>query len=370
VSEVALLRERLQHAKDLLGKVDDVLMPNVPSVQQVWADKVVAENRLREERGALALLKNTYKQVVRTEIELDRELVDLTRDTAAPVTGNCAACGQAMPAAVARRARGEREAALDRLTVIRDDLLPGARTEASKMGDAVESAGRDVTAAEIEVHRLKLLEVEARRAEEFSAKVEAKRAEAKKAVADAENNLWTAEDARAVHESDCELYGACAQVLGMRGLRAVVLGRALSGVEAAANAWLSKLAPGARLTLKSYTERQSGAVVDAIGVEIAGFGGGLGYRASSGGERRRLDVAVLLALADVAMAGRGGQPGTVFADELFDALDDDGVAAAASVLEELGRTRPVVVITHNDALAASVKADVRWRVENGCVSVS
>ncbi len=171
-------------------------------------------------------------------------------------------------------------------------------------------------------------------------------------------------------EHEVEALLACERVLGLRGVRAAILGRALSGLEDAANAWLARLAPGVSMHLASTTERKSGGVSDAIGVTVTGFGGGLGYKAASGGERRRLDLAVTLALADVAAAAHGGQRGTLFADEAFDALDEAGIAAAASIVEELAQDRCVVVVSHSDDLKASLPTAQVWRVEDGSVTVS
>lgn len=166
---------------------------------------------------------------------------------------------------------------------------------------------------------------------------------------------------------------AVVQVLGIKGVRAHVLGRALTGLEAAANAWLARIAGGGlSLSLKPYSEKKTGGTSDSISLEVSGAGGGFGYAASSGGERRRIDVALLLALAQIAHAasGRVGAAGTLFFDEVFDALDEDGVDAVVQVLADLSRERAVVVISHSQALSAKLAATVRWSVEGGAVRVS
>jgi DNA repair exonuclease SbcCD ATPase subunit len=162
---------------------------------------------------------------------------------------------------------------------------------------------------------------------------------------------------------------ACARVLGMKGVRAHVLGAALGGLEAVANGWLGRLAgAGLTLTLKAYTEQKSGKIEDKLALEVEGAGGGKGYKASSGGERRRIDLALLLSLGDVAAAAYGrATGGTVFADEVFDALDADGTARAVEVLEELSRDRCVVVLSHSDALIGSLSPALHLRVTDGAV---
>lgn len=151
-------------------------------------------------------------------------------------------------------------------------------------------------------------------------------------------------------------------VLGLRGVRAALLARLLGGLEAAANAWLPKVAgQKLRLELKPYSEKKTGGVSDSISLQVHGVGGGEGYKATSAGERRRLDVALLL-----AFAGKG----TLFFDEVFDALDSKGLDAIIQVLGELAAERCVVVITHSEELAARVPHAQHWRVAGGHVACS
>ncbi len=167
-------------------------------------------------------------------------------------------------------------------------------------------------------------------------------------------------------------YEACARVLGTKGIRSHILGSALGGMEFIANAWLAKLGTGVAMTLSAYTERKSGdGMKDSIGLTLIGadasYGGGHGYKGSSGGERRRVDVALLFALAEVSAAAHGRAPGTLFIDEVFDSLDTDGVAAVSAALRELGTTRCIVVITHNPELVAALKPERHLVVDHGTV---
>lgn len=189
------------------------------------------------------------------------------------------------------------------------------------------------------------------------------RAEA--ALADVENSLAKDENAAREVMRRLQVLTAVEQVLGLKGVRAHVLGRALSGIEQAANSWLLRFGLDMSLELKPYTEKKTGGVSDAISLMINGAGGGYGYKGASGGQRRRIDVALLLALADVASAAQGRAPGTLFLDEVFDALDQAGVDAVCGVLEELARERAVVVITHSFALIARLRANIRVEVDNG-----
>lgn len=140
---------------------------------------------------------------------------------------------------------------------------------------------------------------------------------------------------------------ACSTALGYRGIRNQLLAKALGGLEASCNAWLSRIAGRIWVKIDPYTERKSGAVSECIGLRIEGAGRGEGYRGCSGGERRRIDVALILALGEFAAASSGSSRGTIFCDEIFDALDTAGVQSVAEAIADISRERGVMVISHN-----------------------
>lgn len=161
---------------------------------------------------------------------------------------------------------------------------------------------------------------------------------------------------------------AVEQVLGFQGVRAQLLDGALRGLEQVANYRLGQIArPGLQLQLRSSTDLKGGGTNDKISLEVLGAGGGHGYKASSGGERRRIDVALLFAHGALAQGAYGQGDGTLYFDEVFDALDEEGTDAVAEVLRELAETRCVVVITHNGALGQRLPGARRWTVEGGTV---
>jgi DNA repair exonuclease SbcCD ATPase subunit len=169
------------------------------------------------------------------------------------------------------------------------------------------------------------------------------------------------------------LLDATDRVLGLKGVRAHILGKALSGVEQIANAWLASLNMlGSKrsysIKLKSYSEKKTGGTTDAISIEVSGAGGGRGYKAASGGERRRIDVALLLALAEVADAASGRKPGTLFLDEVFDSLDSEGIEFVAHALDTLSKRRAVIVISHSDELAKRLDKCLHLQVEAGKIT--
>lgn len=181
--------------------------------------------------------------------------------------------------------------------------------------------------------------------------------------------LVTLEEELDMVSSDVDELEAVEVVLGVKGVRAHILGKSLGGIEAIANLWLARLYHPKRVhvTLKPYSELKKGGFDDSISFEVEGVGEGLGYRAASGGERRRLDVAMLLAMAEVASAARGVAAGTLWFDEVLDALDAAGVDAVIEAMRELSRERCVVIITHLDMLVSGLRpfAAKHLHIQNG-----
>jgi len=312
------------------------------------------------------------------------EAREAARPLALLASGRCSACGQVAGAELLRGLR-ERADALAR-------VAEQAALAAAKVSAEVHAEEQDLeeelheeralaSAARVRVASEERLNAQARASWAASLReweaAEGARKEHANRVAAVEAGVGEAEQALAVAVGAWEeasaragVLGAAEQVLGLRGVRASLLGRALSGLEAAANGWLAQIAgDGLRLRLKPYAEKKTGGISDSISMEIDGAGGGYGYRAASGGERRRIDVALLLALADVAAAARGAKPGTIFCDEVFDALDDTGVEAVAAALAGLAQDRAVVVITHSAELATSLRAVCALHVAAGKVTV-
>ena len=193
---------------------------------------------------------------------------------------------------------------------------------------------------------------------------------AEASVAEWEAKAKTQEKDSGKATQDAATLEAVEQVLGLRGVRAQVLDHALGALEQQANAWLSRMPTesGALvLTLAGSTTQKSGNTVDAIALKV----GGRSYASCSGGERRRVDVALLLALRELAVAAHG-RDGTLLCDEVFDALDQQGQADVAAALREMAQDRLVVVVTHSPELVTAMRPDVRVqvRLEDGAAKVS
>lgn len=74
------------------------------------------------------------------------------------------------------------------------------------------------------------------------------------------------------------------------------------------------------------------------------------YHAMSGGERRRLNLAVSQAFAHIMMLNTGTSPSVVFLDEVTTNVDQQGVQGIYNMILELAKEKQVFVTTHDQGL--------------------
>lgn len=74
------------------------------------------------------------------------------------------------------------------------------------------------------------------------------------------------------------------------------------------------------------------------------------YHAMSGGERRRINLAVSQAFAYIMMLSSGSSPSLVFLDEVTTNVDPIGVEGIYQMIQELSRDKQVCITTHDQGL--------------------
>ncbi len=329
------------------------------------------EDELGEVTEQVTLLTSKAHAIDLKIIDCDNEAGNVRRRADALDADECPTCGQDIPQSLVdsetEKARTLKEIADE----ARADGLDEKETIVAKLRKLQESK-RDLEQRVRSVSNVcSRLEVEDRNRKKWEQRV-ASETEHLVACEQTINRLGVeldgAQDEEDMLAEDVGVLVASEKVLGLKGVRAQVLGKALGGIEAVANAWLSRLACGEmRVCLSGCKEQKGGGISDEVSLEVEGAGGGHGYRASSGGERRRIDVALLLAMAEVAAVGHSSVGSTMFFDEVFDCLDEEGTTAVARALEDLAVDRCVVVVTHSTQLADELSAVRRLHVEGGAV---
>lgn len=137
------------------------------------------------------------------------------------------------------------------------------------------------------------------------------------------------------------------RVLGPSGPRSTLLNDAMKSIEAHANDVLMKV--GSHIRVQLYAEDKD------VGLRVTGECA-TEYVDLSNGERRRVDLAVLLALGEVASSTRGqNEAGTLFLDEFLDAVDHEGLQEVCDYVMWLSTKRCVVVVTHREEVASRLR---------------
>lgn len=173
-------------------------------------------------------------------------------------------------------------------------------------------------------------------------------------------------DKRAEADKQVSTLTSVGQVLGLKGPRSAVLSGALQGINAVASARLTQIAPdGYGVRLNSYTQTKSKTTNENISIEIQTptKTGWQNYGAASSGQRRRVDVALVLGLAGIS-----GSDGTLFFDEVFDALDKDGHSKVCALLQDLSTDRCVVVVSHSDQLVSELSPSLHLHCSTGTIT--
>jgi len=358
----AALDAAAQRTKDAAAAL--ALEPEPQPVVDIEARRARAAASYKATRAALADTEALIEQLSSTGSDIAAEIRAAKARMEKLERARCGECGQAIPVELVE----EQRKALVELRIRAD---AGTEMNAAMIADSRERVAE--LRADADELRTRIAEMDS--ALSISGEARKRRAHHQAAIGAAQRT-WTQArlDAEKVagNLAAAKVEGAnleaVEKVLGLRGVRAMLLGRSLSGIEDAANAWLDRIAgEGLRLHLKPYTEKKTGGTSEAISLEVEGAGGGYGYRAASAGQRRRIDVALLFALAEVAAAARGVAGGTLWIDECFDGLDDDGLGAVAACLEDVARDRAVIVISHRPELARLLPTVAHYDIADGRV---
>lgn len=360
----AMLDNVTQTIETLAGELEpetvdlDALRQEARDLQ---AAGVLASSDTAQAEAALQAHDQRITEVTTLRRQAERKVVQFTN-----LGARCNACDQDVPHehrdAHVQAAQADADAHVATLAILQSEwvalafAVQEAKAAEAKLRDAYAdnvTRGREAVAAR-------------KRNEARQAKLEAvgvQLDEAEQALADAREK----QDAARLLVAELT---AAAEVLSYQGVRAALLDAAVSSLQDMANAWLQRLGLSSlRVTLSSQSETKAGKVNDKISFDVHGAGGGLGYLAASTGEQRRIDIAMLLAVGELAAHARGlSSASTMFADELFDGLDLDGQEAVVELLTELATTRCVVVISHNPELVSRLNPALHLVAKSGALT--
>ena len=152
-----------------------------------------------------------------------------------------------------------------------------------------------------------------------------------------------------------------------KGIRSYMLDKVVPFINERLNHYLTILTDGG-ITARFNTVKQlsSGEYRDDFNLEILNKKASETYEGNSGGERRRVDLAVALAFNDFISARSGKRLNILLLDEVFEGIDAEGLYYVIKVLEDLARRKSsVFVITHRDELKSYFNDEIIVQRKDG-----
>ncbi len=157
------------------------------------------------------------------------------------------------------------------------------------------------------------------------------------------------------------------------GVISLLLDRCVPELNTRANQYLEILCDGkAHIEFSTQTTLANGEKREKFGVNVSFDHGGGQYGMLSGGELRRVDVAILLALGDLAASRAKASVSIRMLDEPFDSLDACGKEKVVQLLKEkvLPHAQTVLVMSHDDELKSLFDRRIVVTKQGGVSSVA
>ena len=138
-----------------------------------------------------------------------------------------------------------------------------------------------------------------------------------------------------------------------RGVKSLLLSTVTPFLNDRANLYLNYLTNGtATIKISTQKKLKSGEFRDQLSFEVDYPGAGTAYKSKSGGEKRRADIAIQFAMADLAAARSATPVKLTLLDEIFDNLDAQGAEQVVDLLQQhiVPSRGTVLVMSHSDSL--------------------
>ena len=153
---------------------------------------------------------------------------------------------------------------------------------------------------------------------------------------------------------------------GNQGIKSFLLDEILPSLNERANFYASALmGEDIRIEFDTQSELKSGLTRDKFDVKIYRGESKVDYAACSNGEKRRIDVAILLALQSLVFERNASSCNLVVLDEVFDSLDRTGVERVVNLLAEEAKEKAIFVISHLSEFRDYFEKEITVRKRGG-----
>ena len=168
-------------------------------------------------------------------------------------------------------------------------------------------------------------------------------------------------------DQELEYYKFWKNGFSREGIRSYLLDKAIPFLTERANNYLGILTDGGiGVRFNARKQLASGEWRESFNVEVINANASETYEGNSGGEKRRIDLAISLAINDFIASRSGKRLNILLLDEVFENIDETGVYYVVKVLEELAQNRSsVFVITHQDSLSSYFNETIKLVRQGG-----
>lgn len=137
-----------------------------------------------------------------------------------------------------------------------------------------------------------------------------------------------------------------------KGIKSHVLDLVTPTLNEGVNKYLGVLTGGAiNVEFSTQSKKADGTLSDKFDISVTYNGDVMSYNALSSGEKRRVDVAISLALQDMVIQRYGADVNLLAYDELFESLDATGSENVIELLKSrIEKVGTIIVVSHNEDL--------------------
>jgi len=146
------------------------------------------------------------------------------------------------------------------------------------------------------------------------------------------------------NQKNYELMRFWEKAFSEQGIIQYVIRNVLDYLNANCNKYVSLLSSG---KLKIEFDDKLNETISCGGQEIQ-------HISLSGGEKRKINIAIMLALQDLLGIVTGSKTNLLFLDEIAENLDSDGINGLYILMRELRKSKDLFVITHNNNLKSAL----------------
>jgi DNA repair exonuclease SbcCD ATPase subunit len=157
---------------------------------------------------------------------------------------------------------------------------------------------------------------------------------------------------------------------GGKGLKSLMFENLMPFITERANHYAEALTDGIiKISISPVTELKSGDQREKISVSAVNSEGAAVYEGNSGGERKRVDLCILLALQDLLVQRSSKSIKLAIFDEVLDQLDSEGIERVVELLKERSQEQPVFIISHSEDLKSFFEDRISLEKVDGITSI-